>query len=460
MVIFDLNHDMRAEKFDFFGENSDTFMNDETYPTPLFSDEEIRVLTLNDPITNDSILNKERPEVHSFVPDWKILIVDAEKDIVAITKFVFTEYRFENSHLTFFEANNSEEAKKTLIENNDIALIFLGVLMESNYDVLELVRFIREDLENELMQIVLIGREPGDAPEKEIIHNYKINFYQFKSELTENKIFTIIVSLLNTYSALKTIKENSIILKQIIDDKTHDLRVKNEEYKNAILTKNKMFSIIAHDLVNPFNSLLGFSDILRNQCEQLPTEKIKQFSEVIWQTSRSTCDLLSNLLEWSRVQNGKISFSPQKTNLYDLIKSNIELLQLQAQQKKINLTYSCEEGIYIYCDSNMINTVLRNLISNGIKFTSQGGVHISVTVIEEACKIEISDTGIGIASSKIVHLFSPENISMTGTSGESGTGIGLMLCKEFINMNHGQIQATGKLNKGSTFTLTLPILLS
>jgi two-component system, sensor histidine kinase and response regulator len=450
---------MRFEKKDYFENNSNILIGKENYSGSLFSKEEILILTENEETEYElplyTIIDNDPSD-----SVWKILIADDEKDVITITKLALKDFKYKDKKIMFFEAYNKDEAKKIFLENNDIALIYLDVVMQSNDDGLELVRFIREDLKNELVQIVLRTGQPGYAPEKEIISNYKINFYQSKSELTENKLFTLTASMLNTYQALHSIREYNRTLKKVVAEKTLDLRVKNEEYKNAINTKNKMFSIIAHDLVNPFNSLLGFSDILRNQCENLPPEKIKQFSEVIWQTSRSTCDLLSNLLDWSRVQTGKISYSPQKTSIPEIIQSNIELLRLQARQKKIQLSFDCNYEIFSFCDRNMINTVIRNLISNGIKFTGKGGVMVSAYVIDGNCKIDITDTGVGISQAKIKELFNPDTVSMLGTAGESGTGIGLMLCNEFIHLNHGQISVISKINSGSTFTLTLPIFKS
>ena len=448
---------MKGDKFYLFDKNDEIFLNDEIQKNSIFSEDDIEHLCHIVSPDNPILQNKSELESDSPVSDWKILFVGNENDHISFTKPLLSDYKFQNRKLLFFEANTKEVAKKICIENDDIALIFLDVFVENNYDGLELVKYIREDLKNELVRIVLRTDKPEYVPGKQIISDYRINFYQTKSELTEIQLYTLTASLLDSFNSLKTIREYNKNLKQIIAEKTLDLRVKNEEYKNAIATKNKMFSIIAHDLVNPFNSLLGFSDILRTQCHELSPEKIKQFSDVIWQTSRSTFDLLSNLLEWSRIQTGKIKFVPQNTFIYRLVKANINLLQLQARQKNLSLTFSCSEDISVFCDLNMINTVLRNLISNGIKFTQTGGVDVQVSVVNDECKIYITDTGIGITSSKIKILFDPYYTSSKGTAGENGSGIGLMLCNDFIRLNNGKIEVDSKINKGSTFTLTLPL---
>ncbi len=403
----------------------------------------------NDREKQDS-MNKE-------LQQWKIVIVDNDQEVISITKQALKGFRFLNGSLTFLEAHHYKNVKEIMLENNDIAIIFFGVSSENYNACLEQVKYIREDLKNELVQIVLTSCESNQTLEKKMLSEYRINFYQSKSDLTENKIFTLTTSLLNTFNAQKTVREYNKNLRMLIAEKTLDLKVKNEEYKNAIATKNKMFSIIAHDLINPFNSLLGFSDILRTQCHELPPEKIKQFSDVIWQTSRSTYDLLYNLLEWARIQTGKIKFNPSKTSICRLLNTNIELLRLQASQKNLQLSFSCNDSIEVFCDSNMINTVLRNLISNGIKFTCEGGVNVNVFESGTNCIIEVADTGIGISAAKLKNIFNPDLTSASGTAGESGSGIGLMLCKEFTSINNGTIEVTSKINKGSTFTLTLPL---
>ncbi len=448
---------MQGEKINLFDEDTDSSEIDKNQDYSLFSEDDIKQLTENE---NPGVFNysvkdisqTEKPE--SFI---KILIADDENDVITITKLALNDFKFQEKNLHFFEASNKEEAKAIIHENDDIALIFLDVVMENNYDGLELVKYIREDLKNDLVQIVLRTGQPGYAPEREIISNYKINFYQTKSELTDNKLFTLTSSLLHSYHALKTIHNYNINLKHVIAEQTQHLRTKNEELQNVIASKNKLFSIIAHDLVNSFNSLLGFSDILRLQCETLPAEKIKQFAEIIWKTSGSTYNLLSNLLEWSRIQTGTINLTPQKVSLLNLITSNVNLHQLQARQKNLTINFTCNESINVYCDSFMINTVLRNLISNGIKFTKKGGININVSKNNDECLIEISDTGVGISAEILSELFSIENVSTKGTDGESGTGIGLVLCREFVTLNKGTISVTTEINKGTTFLVTLPL---
>lgn len=388
---------------------------------------------------------------------WKVLIVDDDEDVTALTKLALNNFEFNGKKLQFFEADSGEKAKKILSENEDIALIFLGIVMKPDYDKLKFIKYIRDDLKNNLVHIVLRTRQAGYVPEKEIISNYRINFCQTKEDLTESKLHIITTSILNSYNALKTVDDYNKNLESIIKKRTIELIKKNEELKKAGVTKNKMLSIIAHDLVNPFHSLLGFSEIIKNHCEKFDVEKIKKFADIIYETSNNTYQLLSNLLEWSRTQTGKIQYKPKKILINNLIKNNILLLQSQVDKKSISLNYSFDENIYTYCDTNMINTVIRNLLSNGIKFTEKGEVKISAEKKDDSCIIIIKDTGIGIAEKKIKNLFTVENVSTNGTAGEVGTGIGLMLCCEFVKKNKGKILVESEVNKGSSFIITLPL---
>ena len=386
---------------------------------------------------------------------WKILIVDDEKDVVRKIKLALNDFEFNGKKLHFFEADSSEKAKKVLSENEDLALIFSDAATKPGYDGLELVKYIRDDLKNNLVHIVLRTEQTDDIPQKEIISKYRINFFQSKAELTEIKLYTIFGSILNSYNALKTADKSNKSLKSIVIKRTTELIQKNEELQKTLAAKNKMFSIIAHDLINPFNSLMGISELLK-QSDKFDSEKIQTFADTIFQTSRNTYKLLSNLLEWSRSQMGQIQYKPGKVLLNDLIKNNILLLQSQADNKSISLKFSAEEDIYAYCDSNMINTVIRNLLSNGIKFTEKGEVKIAINKTDDACIIKVRDTGIGIRKEKIKNILAHDNISSPGTAGENGTGIGLMLCCEFIEKNNGKIWIESEVNKGSCFKISLP----
>lgn len=251
-------------------------------------------------------------------------------------------------------------------------------------------------------------------------------------------------------------------MRDITDRKKAELALKKSEaeLKESNRTKDKFFSIIAHDLKNPFNSLLGFSDLLLKNHKKYDEEKREQAIELINDSSKNIFNLLENLLTWSRSQSDRITFSPQEIKVKTFIDEIVLLTQPTAKNKSIELLNGIKEDLSVYADKNMINTVLRNLITNAIKFTrKKGTVIVSATKIKKQDFIEISvkDTGIGIPKDRINDLFRlDKNKSNPGTENESGTGLGLILCKEFVEKNKGRIWVKSKVDKGSKFIFTLP----
>lgn len=232
-----------------------------------------------------------------------------------------------------------------------------------------------------------------------------------------------------------------------------------QKFRELNATKDKFFSIIAHDLKNPFNDLMGFTQLLALNIEKYDTSKIIQFANIIHQSSKLAHNLLENLLDWSRSQTGVLKFNPEKIIINRLIEENIELLESTAQNKNIKIYYELDKDIFAFADKNMLNTILRNLISNAIKYTKLGGhINISSYCDHKICEISISDSGIGINEQNIGKIFKiDESFSTPGTERERGTGLGLILCKEFVEKNKGEIWVKSEPDKGSTFTFTLPL---
>jgi ligand-binding sensor domain-containing protein/signal transduction histidine kinase len=242
-----------------------------------------------------------------------------------------------------------------------------------------------------------------------------------------------------------------------IVSKNEELNDLNKELKKLNTTKDKFFSIIAHDLRNPFNTIFGLSDILLSDYKEFDDEKIRYYLTNIRDASNQAFDLLQNLLIWARSQTGGIEFSPVEFDLGSRVADNIELTSSQAGKKNILVTTIIEDGYTVFGDINMINTVLRNLLTNAIKFTPQGG-KITIYAREAGSQHEISvkDTGVGIEKENISKIFRIENKYTTkGTEKERGTGLGLVLCKEFIEKHGGRIWVESEPGIGSEFKFTL-----
>lgn len=231
-----------------------------------------------------------------------------------------------------------------------------------------------------------------------------------------------------------------------------------EELKESNANKDKFFSIIAHDLRSPFQGLLGFCNLINSEYDNLTQEESKFIIHNIGESAKNIFALIENLLEWSRVQSGRKEFIPKKLNLYEEALTAIISQKIQAINKEITLKNLIDEGIHIKADENMIQTVLRNLISNGLKFTPNGGaVIVSAAVKKDVVELCIEDTGIGISAEDIPRMFRIEtHFVMQGTNKEPGTGLGLILCNEFIQKHGGELWVESIPGKGSRFYFTLP----
>jgi len=238
------------------------------------------------------------------------------------------------------------------------------------------------------------------------------------------------------------------------------MKESESQLKELNATKDKFFNIIAHDLKNPFTSLLGSSELLFNNINQMTTENIKKLTLILHDSAKGGFAILQNLLDWSRSQTGMLKYNPEKINLKMLIDENILNLQLPASNKEIQLSAETDEDIFITADKNMINTLLRNLLSNSLKFTHRHGkVFVRAEIDSEKVTVSVKDTGIGISAEKIESLFRIDTKhSMPGTENEQGTGLGLKLCKEFVEKMGGKIWVESIENKGSDFKFSLPLL--
>lgn len=231
-----------------------------------------------------------------------------------------------------------------------------------------------------------------------------------------------------------------------------------DELKNSNAAKDKFFSIISHDLRNPFHTILGASEFLSMYADDLSMPELKETSANVHSAAKNVYNLLTNLLEWARVQTGKLEVKKSILSIKELFSSIIDLYQENADQKKISLINEYSGQHSISADKYMIETVLRNLVSNAIKFTKSGGnVVLSAEDIGDFISISVIDNGIGIAPEDTPKLFNyDQHFSLKGTNNETGTGLGLAICKDFVEKNGGQISVESKKGTGSTFKIFLP----
>lgn len=223
-------------------------------------------------------------------------------------------------------------------------------------------------------------------------------------------------------------------------------------------TKDRFFSIIGHDLKNPINNILGLSDLMLAEIKSGAYEGVEEYTGMINHSAKKAIELLSNLLTWSRSQTGKINYQPEEVNLHSLAESTIDFLSDSATRKSIELKNKIPEDIKVSADPVMMELIIRNLLSNGIKFTPENGfVEIKAQDKLSEVVVSVHDTGVGISQDDMKKLFRIEyNHSTKGTQKEAGTGLGLLLCKDFIKMHGGEIWVRSKEGEGSTFSFTIP----
>jgi signal transduction histidine kinase len=237
-----------------------------------------------------------------------------------------------------------------------------------------------------------------------------------------------------------------------------ELKQSKTELLRSNSAKDKFFNIIAHDLKNPFSILYTTSELLITYFDELSVKKQREYVKTINASTLHLLKLIENLLEWSRSQSGLRQFNPEEFNFSDSIHSCIELLRPSADLKKISVELRIQDDIRANADKNMIKTVIRNLLTNAIKFTRSGGrINISADTVENTLIFKVEDTGVGIKKKDIPKIFAIDKHFVTnGTANEKGTGIGLLLCREFIEKHKGKMFVESKFRKGSTFGFVIP----
>jgi len=240
------------------------------------------------------------------------------------------------------------------------------------------------------------------------------------------------------------------------------LRKVTEDLKQANASKDKFFSIIAHDLRTPLIGLIGYAEILSEDIDELEKDEIKEYASNIVDISRQTIKLLSNLLEWSRLQTGKIQYNPTDVKIYSLVNNIFQLLRSNAEHKEIELLNLTDTDHIAFADENMIYSVLNNLISNAIKFTRVGGrIEVSSEIKDNEIIIAVRDNGVGIDEENLKNLFElDKSFTTPGTQNEKGSGLGIILCRDFIRKHGGKIWVESKVGQGTSFYFTLPVFQS
>lgn len=345
----------------------------------------------------------------------------------------------------FYSAGNYKDAYKTFELYNKLKDSLTEVSRSDNIAHLQ-TRFEseRKDKENEILRVTNELTQ-AKLDKERTFTNYLIVF------------FVITITLLILVYFLYKSKANINLRIQKINGM---LEESNQKLKIINATKDRFFSIIAHDLRAPFNSILGFSELIKDEIKEgKDFELIEEYNLNINESSHNLFTLLENLLQWAKSQKGELEFNPVHFDLQQLVQSNLIIFKLKAADKAISLSSDIKANTEAYGDINMVSTILRNLISNALKFTETNGqITISADIQDDFVFLKVKDSGIGISKENQEKLFKLDcNYTTVGTADETGSGLGLILCKEFAERNGGDIWVQSEENQGSEFILRLKI---
>jgi PAS domain S-box-containing protein len=327
-------------------------------------------------------------------------------------------------------------------------------IINSNGEIIGLVGFVRDITKQKEAELEILKQSDELQNYNDILSETNVLLEERQQQIEEQSEELRVHSENLTDINKLLVNKQQLILKQ-----TEQLQEKNEQLSILNATKDKFFSIIAHDLRNPFNVVTGFTDILLKRFDKLPPEKIKKYHEIINVSSKSGNYLLENLLQWSRSQTGSIAYFPSKTDLLAVTEETLALLEGDAERKSISIQQLIDPNIIVFADENMVRTIFRNLISNAIKFSNEKGIiTINFAILGQMVEITVADTGVGIPPDSLKLLFRVDTtITTKGTAKETGTGLGLILCREFVEKHNGKIWVESEVGKGSAFKFTLPL---
>lgn len=241
-------------------------------------------------------------------------------------------------------------------------------------------------------------------------------------------------------------------------DEVSRIKKQEEELKRLNQDKDKFLSILSHDLRSPYNSFIGFTEILLDRWKTMPPEQVDKILSSLLSVSKNSYELLDDLLSWAKSQSGKTQFEPQINECTTIYESVLKSIQYSAELKQLNMQFIAKDGCKVYADAKMLGTILRNLLSNAVKFSERGkNITTEIKNTYHETIITVNDEGTGIPADIQEHLFSLTLVSSSpGTDGEKGSGLGLLLCKEFVEKHQGTISVSSELGVGSTFTIVLP----
>lgn len=405
---------------------------------------------------------------------WFIVII-----LLLFSSMVFSllkiKFQRENNRKLKQEISIRKQIEEDLLESKQKYKDIVDLLPEAIYETdlngnftyvnnygLNLFKYTADDIRNGISAYKVIDKSFLDVLEKNrerVINKEVVTRVEYVGVTKDGIKIPVSVNATPIYKDGKVVGIRGVAADMTEQKRNEEvLRKFARDMESLNASKDKFFSIVAHDLKNPFQGLLGFSDFLHNEYDTLNEDEKKEYIGYIRLTSKNAYALLENLLQWSRLQTGRIEVKTERINAFNEVNSVGDLLTANMIRKKISFKNEVDKDIYVIADRNMFVSILQNIITNAIKFTNQGGnIYINSKIENGDIKLSITDNGVGIKPEYLEKIFRIDHdTTSTGTMNETGTGLGLLLTKEMVELNGGKIFVESEVGKGSTFSVILP----
>ncbi|WP_369986126.1 response regulator [Thalassolituus sp.] len=392
--------------------------------------------------------------ISALLPDTvPVLVVDDDPSVIDVTRLVLSRYRFEQRPVEVLQARSAKEGQRILAERPDIAVAFLDVVMEEDDAGLKLVEFIRNELSNQKIRIILRTGQAGFAPEYRVVQNYDINDYLAKSESTQERLYVSLTAALRGY--------RDILASEFFASRVAAAEHQRRLTEQALEEKSRFLAHLSHEIRNPLTGMVGIVELLE---DAESTERAELLDSLDF-TVQTLLGVVDDVLDVAKIEAGKFRLQEAAFNIRHWLKRTASTYAATLRQKGIHLSYDVAEDLpeSLIGDQTRLRQVLSNFLSNAARFTPVGGqVTIKLTGTQTDDQLmfflAVSDTGVGIASDRLTSVFNPYEQEDAQTSEVyGGTGLGLSLCRNLAELMKGSVGVTSRQGKGSTFWLEVPL---
>jgi len=416
------------------------------------------VKSKSEDISGISVIPKLQPDCLKNISGngCAVMIIDPDKESHKLVKSALKHFAFRGEHFGVLGAVTMKSAFEQGVDNPSLVLVLVNRGKFNEDEVYRFIRFVRDKLNNPACRIIFKDELVAYKRMEDNSDLMGLNGSRMEFEEMRGHMISYLREVFISFDK-KSVDDNKSDCHEPKRDFAESNAVKETLPKSG-LSREKTYSVLAHDLKGPIGSIKILMDVLTTEPELLDKDTTNELLLNVRDTAGSIHEMLENFMFWVRVHKHNVHFNPLKIYLKDAVNQTILLLKSSAFNKKIKLHSDIHSGITVFADEYMLSTVLRNLIYNAIKFTKEGG-EVSIHAVDQGNDVEvvIQDNGIGISEQELTKIFKKEmHFSKQGTAREKGTGFGLILSKDFVEKNGGQLSVVSGVNQGSSFSFTVP----